>query len=66
MDRGYWSQSRSDDFDDVALIWTQWKTDIVTDLPKLSEATPETPVRLYGKMEGNAALSNKKNLFSNL
>ena len=57
-------------FDECDLIWTSWwKQKYGQALTPISESDPEkyeSRPKLYGRMEGNYHLSNKKSLFLNL
>lgn len=65
--RSWWIQHTEEDFAEVNLIWTQWKKQKHLDyLVNNGSNQPNKPIRLYGKMEQNKQLTNKKGVFVNM
>ena len=65
--RAWWSPAVSEDFKDANFIWTSWKRDKHIDyLKDKARNDLDQPLKIYGRMDNNKQLTNKKGVFINM
>ena len=65
--RAWWTPAASEDFKDANFIWTSWKRDKHIDyLKEKARNEPDQPLKIYGRMDNNKQLTNKKGVFINM
>jgi hypothetical protein len=65
--RAWWTPAHSEDFNDANFIWTSWKRDKHIDYLKEKGVNDiDAPLKIYGRMDNNKQLTNKKGVFINM
>lgn len=65
--RYWWTQAPSEDFQDANFIWTSWKRDKhIEYLKQKGQNELDVPIKMYGRLNNNKHLSNKKGIFVNM
>eukprot|EP00347_Sterkiella_histriomuscorum_P023784 403333401 len=65
--RSWWIQNTEEDFNESNLVWTQWKKQKHLDFLKNNgNNLANKSIKIYGKMEQNKQLTNKKGVFINM
>ena len=65
--RAQWVQGAEESLEEAAFVWTQWKKQRHIDfLASYGGNAEGKPIKLYGKMEQNKQLTNKKGVYVNM
>jgi hypothetical protein len=65
--RYWWTPAPTEDFTEANFIWTSWKRDKHIDFLKQKGSNEiDQPLNIYGRMDNNKQLTNKKGVFINM
>ena len=65
--RSYWSPASTENFEECNFIWTSWKKEQhITYLKTQNVNELKKNIKIYGRMDNNKQLTNKKGIFLNM
>ena len=65
--RYWWNPAHAEDFVEANFIWTSWRKDRHIDYLKTKGVNElNQPIKIYGRMDENNQLTNKRELFVNM